>query len=114
MIDARAHRGFGTAVHPDRRLDIGAAWAHYNTWDWLSGTDWHRDAYSTGNTSTATNTKATFRNTLFCNRLANTYAYHYRTEVRGYTKGTWDWGWSSDKAGDCASLLSAGYYVETP
>jgi len=87
---------------------------HYNTWDWLSGTDWHRDAYSTGNTSTATNTKATFRNTLFCNPLANTYAYHYRTEFRGYTNGTWDWGWSSDKAGDCASLLSAGYYVETP
>jgi hypothetical protein len=41
---------------------------HYNTWDWLSGTDWHRDAYSTGNTSTATNTKATFRNTAHRNR----------------------------------------------
>lgn len=86
----------------------------YNTWDWLSASGWYRDAYSTGNTSTATNTKATFRNTLFCNPVLNTYAYHCRTEFRGYTNGTWDWGWSSDKAGDCASWLSAGYYVETP
>jgi len=88
--------------------------SHYNTWDWFSASGWYRDAYSTGNTSTATNTKATFRNTLFCNPVANTYTYHNRTEFRGYTNGTWDWGWNTTKSGDCASLLSAGYYVQTP
>lgn len=47
------------------------------------------------NTTSYTNTRANFTNTLFCNPFASTYTNH-------------------SKSGDCASLLSSGYYLDTP
>lgn len=87
---------------------------HWNGYYYLSGTGWSMTYYSPVNSSTSTNTRANFKNTAFCNPLLSTYTNHTRDEFRGYADGTWDWGWTSSKSGDCASLLSSGYYLETP
>lgn len=87
---------------------------HWNGYYYLSGTGWSMTWWSPVNTSYYTNTRANFKNTLFCNPFASTYTYHSRDEFRGYTSGSWYWYWTHSKSGDCASLLSSTYYLDTP
>lgn len=90
------------------------ATSHWNGYYYLSGTGWSMPYYSPVNTSSYTNTRANFKNTLFCNPFASTYTNHTRDEFRGYTSGSWHWYWTHSKSGDCSSLLNSGYYLETP
>ncbi|WP_448062007.1 hypothetical protein [Cellulomonas hominis] len=85
-----------------------------NGWGWYTPSGWTRLTYSTANTSTATNTKGTFMNLIFCNPFGETHTNHSRTEFRGYTSGAWDWGYDMTKSGDCSALLSYHYTAVTP
>ncbi|MCB2177854.1 MAG: hypothetical protein KQH57_18745 [Actinomycetales bacterium] len=87
---------------------------HWNGYYYLSGTGWSMTWWSPVNTSYYTNTRANFKNTAFCNPFASTYTNHSRDEFRGYTSGSWYWYWTHSKSGDCASLLSSTYYLDTP
>jgi hypothetical protein len=79
--------------------------------DWLWETNWSRTFWSLTN-SQALNcqswlgqSKATFKNTVFCDPNADTWAFYDYVRVRGWADGTATFTHSSNVQGDCANLL---------
>lgn len=98
-----------SSTQSNRTWGSDGSWSNSHSWNWLTASRWSRTSYGVTDTSTTVDTTGYYKNIIFCDPTAPTYANHYKTRIVTNSSGGWDWSYSMYKYGDCASLLSYHY-----
>lgn len=88
----------------------GESSSHSYEVSWFSPSDWTLESdlflYDGNCDEVYSNEVAHFKNTLFCVPIISTYISNHTNQIKGYPDATGEYLSVSEKAGDCADLLS--------